>query len=257
MAGRAGPRTGGLGLPHCEPAQPPSGAEPRRGGEPSAVPVSSACAARGDPRRASHVRPGPRAEAAATPGTSEPSARLGGRDIGTPTEGQQAAEIDRSGRVLTQPVRRCLRTCPSGRRARPDVSSCPLMSEHTPARVLAHRPRRRRRSRHPRERHRGAHRRGLPGPRGGGRRGGPAPSSSGIDGRCVVLLDLAMPRMNGLEFLTELSRRGRYRTVPGAGDERQRPPRRARVIRRSWRCSASRSSWTTCCAGSRSAPGAR
>src|SRR5689334_626436 len=29
----------------------------------------------------------------------------------------------------------------------------------------------------------------------------------GLDGRCVVLLDLAMPRMNGLELLSELSGR--------------------------------------------------
>lgn len=32
--------------------------------------------------------------------------------------------------------------------------------------------------------------------------------------RCVVLLDLAMPRMNGIEFLAELSRRGPIAPTP-------------------------------------------
>jgi CheY-like chemotaxis protein len=35
-----------------------------------------------------------------------------------------------------------------------------------------------------------------------------------VKGRCVVLLDLAMPRMNGLELLTELSRNGRTERLP-------------------------------------------
>jgi len=36
----------------------------------------------------------------------------------------------------------------------------------------------------------------------------------GLEERCVVLLDLAMPRMNGVELLTELSRRGRSERFP-------------------------------------------
>jgi CheY-like chemotaxis protein len=36
----------------------------------------------------------------------------------------------------------------------------------------------------------------------------------GVDGRCVVLLDLAMPRMNGLQLLTELSRRTQMERFP-------------------------------------------
>ena len=36
----------------------------------------------------------------------------------------------------------------------------------------------------------------------------------GVDGRCVVLLDLAMPRMNGLQLLTELSHRTQMERFP-------------------------------------------
>jgi CheY-like chemotaxis protein len=36
----------------------------------------------------------------------------------------------------------------------------------------------------------------------------------GLEERCVVLLDLAMPRMNGLELLNELSRSGRSERFP-------------------------------------------
>jgi two-component system, chemotaxis family, chemotaxis protein CheY len=36
----------------------------------------------------------------------------------------------------------------------------------------------------------------------------------GLEQRCVVLLDLAMPRMNGLELLNELSRSGRSDRFP-------------------------------------------
>jgi two-component system response regulator MprA len=36
----------------------------------------------------------------------------------------------------------------------------------------------------------------------------------GLEGRCVVLLDLAMPRMNGLELLTELAGRAGTERFP-------------------------------------------